>query len=141
MTTPRGCLQSISMALHRLARRGDVDGIRAYVRSDAFLMAFNGLDPGRRRSAMRSFARAETLCEVKARRPLVKPKPIHAKRSQKINWSNPVMRAKLALAFAQAGGDDEKPARILGVSLGSARLAKRRYLGAAATDHRQKSAW
>jgi hypothetical protein len=40
--------------------------------------------------------------------------------------SNPVMRAKLADAYSQAGGDDEKAARILGACLGSARLAKRR---------------
>ncbi len=140
MTTPRACLQLISMALHRLAGRGDVDGLRAYLRSDHFLMAFNGLDPDRRHSAMRTFAKAEALCEVKARRPLVKPKAIHAKRAQKANWSDPVMRAKLALAFAQAGGDDEKAARILGVSLGSARLARRRHLDAAATEYRQKSA-
>ena len=138
--TPRACLQLISMALHRLARNGDVDGIRAYVRSDAFLMAFSGLDPGRRRSAMRSFAKAEALCEVKARRPLVKPKPIHAKRAQKTSWSDPEMRTKLARAFAQAGGDDEKAARLLGVTLGSARLAKRRHLGAAATGQRQNTA-
>ena len=34
--------------------------------------------------------------------------------------SNPVMRAKLADAYSQAGGDDEKAARILGACLGSA---------------------
>ena len=49
------------------------------------------------------------------------------------------MRAKLANAYVRAGGDDEKAARILGVTVGSARLAKRRYLGAAATDHREKA--
>jgi hypothetical protein len=57
----------------RLARNGDVGGIRAYVRSDAFLAAFNGLDPSRRQSAMRCHGRAETLCEGKARHPLVRP--------------------------------------------------------------------
>ena len=41
------------------------------------------------------------------------------------------MRAKLAGAYDVAGGDDEKAARILGVSLGSARLAKKRHLRAA----------
>jgi hypothetical protein len=50
-----------------------------------------------------------------------------------------VMRAKLANAYARAGGDDENTARILGVSLGSPRLAKRRHLGAAATNHRRKA--
>ena len=43
------------------------------------------------------------------------------------------MRAKLANAYVQAGGDDEKAARILGVTVGSTRLAKTRSLGAPAT--------
>jgi hypothetical protein len=88
---------------------------------------------------MRAYARAETLCEANVPHRLIKPKPIDAKRSQKVDWDDPVMHAKLANAYAQAGGDDEKAARILGVSLGSARLAKRRHLGAAATDDRRKA--
>ena len=51
---------------------------------------------------------------------------------------HPVMRARLANAYARAGGNDEKAARILGVTLGSARLARRRHLGATATDHRSQ---
>ena len=139
MTTPRGCLKSITTAVKRLARNGDVEAFRTYLRSAAFLAAFNGLDPERRRSAMRSYARAEALCEAMAPRRLVKPKPIHAKHAQKASWGNPIMRAKLANAYVRAGGDDEKAARILGVTVGSARLAKRRHLGAAATDHREKA--
>jgi hypothetical protein len=41
---------------------------------------------------------------------------------------------------AHGSPDDEKAARILGVTVGSARLAKRRLLGAAATGHRQPRA-
>jgi hypothetical protein len=48
---------------------------------------------------------------------------IHAKWAQKANWGDPVIRAKLAGAYATGGDDDEK-ARILGMGLGSARLAK-----------------
>jgi len=44
------------------------------------------------------------------------------------------MRARLADAYDRAGGDDEQAARILGVSLGSARLAKRRHLDGAVAD-------
>jgi len=121
--------------LKRLARNGDVDGIRSYVRSDAFLMAFTGLDPSRRRSAMRAHAKAEALCEAKARHPLVKPKGIDARRAEKVDWSDPIMRTKLADAYARVGGDDEKAARILGVTVGSARLAKKRHLVPAAPDH------
>ena len=79
------------------------------------------------------------MCEANAPNRLVKPKPIHAKRAQKTNWSDPAMRAKLADAFVRAGGDNEKAARILGVTVGSARLAKRRHLDAPASDHRQKA--
>ena len=79
------------------------------------------------------------LCEANAPHRLAKPKPIHAKRAQKVSWGDPAMRAKLATAYARAGGDDEKAARILGVTLGSARLAKRRHLGAPATELRQKA--
>ena len=66
MTTPRGCLKSITTAFKRFARNGDVEGLRAYLRSDAFLTAFGGLDPERRQSAMRAYTRAEALCEAKA---------------------------------------------------------------------------
>ena len=139
MPTPRGCLKSISTALRRLARSGDVEGFRAYVRSDAFLTAFAGLDPERRQSAMRAYAKAEGLCEAKALHPLVKPKGIDAKRAEKIDWSDPIMRTKLADAYARVGGDDEKAARILGVTVGSARLAKKRHLKPAAHDQASKA--
>jgi hypothetical protein len=85
-----------------------------------FLRAFNGLDPDRRQSAMRSYAKAEAFCEAKTRHPLVKPGPIDARRAQKANWSNAAKLAKLAEAYVVAGGDDDKAARILGVSRGSA---------------------
>ena len=85
MTSPRGCLKSITTALRRLARSGDVESFRAYVRSDAFLATFTGLDPERRQSAMRAYARAEALCEANALHRLIKPKPIDAKRAQKVS--------------------------------------------------------
>ena len=37
MTTPRGCLKLITTALKRLARNGDVERFRAYVRSERLL--------------------------------------------------------------------------------------------------------
>jgi hypothetical protein len=129
-TTPIGFLQSLTMAFKRLASGGDVEGLRAYVRSEGFLRAFNGLDPNRRQSAMRSYVKAEALCEDRASHPLVKPRPIDARRALKANWSDTAMRTKLVHAYAVAGGDDEKAARILGVSLGSARLARKRHLDA-----------
>ena len=125
--------------LMRLARNGDVEGIRAYVRSDAFLAAFGGLDPGHRQTAMRCHFRAEALSEANARHPLVQPNPIDAKRTQKVNWRGPAMRAKLAAAYAAAGGDDERAARMLRVSLGSARLAKKWHLDSATIGPRKEA--
>ena len=129
----------LTAKLTRLARNGDVEGFRAYVRSDAFLADFTGLDPGRRQTAMRCYGKAATMCEAKAAHPLVQPKPIDAKRAHKADWSDPVMRAKLAAAYAATGGDDEKAARMLRVSLGSARLAKKRHLGSAVIGPRKKA--
>jgi hypothetical protein len=135
-----GFLKSLTGTLMRLARKGDVEAFRAYVRSDAFLADLIGIDPDRRQSALRCHARAEALCEAKARHPLVKPRPIDASRAHKVDWKNDAgMRAKLTDAYARAGGNDEKAARILGVSLGSARLAKKRHLPAAATDLHEKA--
>ena len=57
---------------------------------------------------MRSYAKAEGLCEANAPYRLAKPKPIHAKRAQKISWRDPVMRARLANAYVRAGGDDDQ---------------------------------
>jgi len=139
MANPRGCLRVLTATLVRLARQGDVEALREYLRSDHFLLAFNGLDPGRRQSVMRCYAKAEALCEAKAAHPLVQPRPIDAKRAHKASWGDPQMRARLADAYARAGGDDEKAARILGVSRGSARLAKKRHLLATATYLHEKA--
>jgi len=110
------------------ARLGDVDGLRAYLSSDAFVDLFMGVDPGRRQTVLRSYSKAEVLCEAKARHPLVHAKPIDMGRAQKTDRSDPARRAKLFEAYAVAGGDHEKAARILGVTPGSARHAKKRYL-------------
>ena len=61
-------------------------------------------------------------------------------RAQRVAWGdNTAMRARLANAYVRAGGDNEKASRILGVTVGSARMAKRRHLGAPEIDHRQKA--
>jgi hypothetical protein len=49
----------------RLARNGDVEGFRAYVCGDEFLVALNGLDP-EHGNALCAPPRAEALCEAKA---------------------------------------------------------------------------
>ena len=64
MPTPKGCLKSISTVLKRLARNGDVDGIRAYVRSDAFLMAFTGLDERRQARLVRMPWRSQSSAKL-----------------------------------------------------------------------------
>jgi hypothetical protein len=131
MANPRGCLRVLTQTLMRLARSGDAEGIRGYLRTDEFLAGFVALDPRRRQTVMRCFGKAEALCQVKTAHPLVQPRTIDAKRAHKTDWSDPVMRTKLANAYARSGGDHEQAARTLGVSLGAARLAKKRHLEAA----------
>jgi hypothetical protein len=125
-------LRTLTQTLMRLARRGDIERFRAFVASDSFMRAFAGLDPGRRQTAMRCYGKAQALCEAKTRHPLVQPRTIDAKRAHKADWSDPAMRARLADAYARAGGDDEQAARIMGLSTGSCRLARKRHLYAAA---------
>src|SRR5262245_44059649 len=54
---------------------------------------------------MRAYAKAEALCEAKARHPLAKPGPIDAKRAQKVNGRDPAMRAKLAAVWPSCHWD------------------------------------
>ena len=140
ISSSRGYLSTMTNALKRHARNGDVAAFRAYIESDAFRRAFEGLEPRQRRGALRCWSEAEALCERMAPQRLAKPKRLDAKRASKTQWSTPAMRAKLANAYARAGGDDEKAARILGVTLGSARLAKRRHLDVPATVASQLAA-
>ena len=107
MTTAKGHLVSIAATLRRLARTGNVEALRAYISSEAFLVAFVGLDATRRGSAMRAYAAAEALSEAKALRPLVRPKTIAAKRAEKTDWRDAAMRKRLADAYARVGDDDE----------------------------------
>jgi len=134
MSSPKGDLSSISRFLKRYARRGDVAGLRIYVASEAFIAAFNGLDPKRRQTVMVAYVEAHTLCEVKAKLPLAAPVALNARASAKLaNWRDPGMQARLADAYVRAE-DHEAAARLLGVTIGAARLAKRRYLDRAATS-------
>ena len=134
MSSPKGDLSSISRFLKRYARRGDVAGLRIYVASEAFIAAFNGLDPKRRQTVMVAYVEAHTLCEVKAKLPLAAPVALNARASAKLaNWRDPAMQARLADAYVRAE-DHEAAARLLGVTIGAARLAKRRYLDRAATS-------
>jgi len=111
-----------------------VAGIRAYVCGDAFLAAFVGLDPERRHSVMLVYAKAVADCEARARLPLAPPVALNARTFSKLaNWRDPARLAKLADAYAQAK-DHEEAARLLGVTIGAARLAKRRYLDRLPTD-------
>jgi hypothetical protein len=102
-SSPRGNFASISKNLKRLARYGDVAGMRAYVCGHAFLAAFNGLDPERGHSAMLVYAAAVDECEARAKLPLAAPVALNARRFWKLtNWRDPDMLAKLGTAYAQA---------------------------------------
>src|SRR5262249_7629836 len=93
----------------------------------------HGLDPERRHSAMLVYAEVFAECEAKARLPLATPVALNARASVKLaNWRDQTMREKLAAAYAQAE-NHEGAARLLVVTVGAARLAKRRYLDRPAT--------
>jgi hypothetical protein len=114
--------------------------MRTYVRGDAFIAAFKGLDPERRQTAMLLFAQVHATCETKAKLPLAPPVALNARLSAKLaNWRDPIMRAKLGAAYAR-GESHEDAARLLGVTIGAARLAKRRYLDREATGTSAKGA-
>ena len=72
-------LESRKHPRKRLARYGDVAGIRAYVYGHGFLAAFNGLEPERRHSAMLVYAKAVAECEARARLPLAAPIALNAR--------------------------------------------------------------
>jgi hypothetical protein len=126
---------ALAAPIARFARCGDVAGIRNYVRGGAFLAAFNRLDPERRHNAMLAYVEAHALCEAKAKLLPEVPIALNARTSAKrANWRHdPVMLAKLADAYSRAR-DHEEAARLLGVTVGAARLAKRRYLDRAAIN-------
>lgn len=136
--TPKGHLNVLTRTLRRHARYGDVAGFRAFVGSDEFVRLFVGAaqNPIYRRPAMLVYAEAEALCEAKARMPLGKPRSVaDGVRSQHANWRDPAMQAKL-----RAATSDEMAARMCGVTVKAALLARRRYLGAAATPMLAKAA-
>jgi hypothetical protein len=109
-------------------------GLRIYVASEAFLAAFNGLEPKRRQTVMLAYVEAHALCEAKAKLPLAAPVALNARASAKLaNWREPAMQARLAEAYVRAE-DHEAAARLLGVTIGAGRLAKRRYLDRVATS-------
>jgi hypothetical protein len=138
MRNSKGDLSSISKTLKRYARHGDIAGLRTYGASEAFLEAFVGLEPKCRLTVMAGYVEARAICEAKANLPLAAPIALNARASAKLaNWRDRAMQTRLAEAYAGTQ-DHEGAARILGVTLGAARLAKRRYLDRAATSNPAK---
>src|SRR5262249_44105257 len=74
-----------------------------------------GRAPCARMQRLRHFARQKRAIRWSSRDPLV------ASRTQKANWSDPTKLARLAEAYAVAGGDGREG----GVSPGSARTGRR----------------
>jgi hypothetical protein len=120
MTTPRGCLKSMTTALKRLAVAVMSKGFGP--RSQQRLLGdFQRARPGRRQvQCPRTRGRGSLKTNTPNR--LVKPKPIDAKRTQK-STSDPVMLAWPAPTRAGRGDDEIRP--ILGDPC-SARAGKRR---------------
>src|SRR5262245_5962149 len=99
----KGHLSAISTTLRRLARYGDVVGIRAYIRGETVICHFCSFDSERRHSAMLVYADALVQCEAKSRLPLATPVALNAcKRAKLANWGDPARLEKLANAYARA---------------------------------------
>jgi hypothetical protein len=139
MTSPRSCLKSITTALKRLAHKGDVAS-EAYVRSHTS----GGLHRAR------SGASAERYAVVRGRGSIVRSESALSVGKAHIHPLPSARRRPGAVIQSCApdwptptSGREAMTRRPLAslVTVGSARLAKIRHLGAPATDHRQKASY
>ena len=122
--TPLHCANSISGRFRRCIRHADIDGFISFTNSNEFLQLLAGAGPRHRRGLLLSYARVLKRVEERAR--VVKPK---GQGESKTRWSAG-MRDKLSDACAK-GLSDEAVGRLLGITAGAARLARKRFLCAA----------
>ena len=128
MMTPASCASTITARLNKYVRNGDVDGFRAFVDGNEFIQYLAGAGPKFRRGILRAYGKAHEDVERRARYRLVQPRPMGEVRS---DWKAPGMLDRLRAACAKTG-DDEKVGRLLGITTGAARLARKRFLAASA---------
>jgi hypothetical protein len=125
-TTPRALFTSLSANLRRLARDGDVVALRAYVSNPAFRDGLVVLSPRNLETVMTLWGKARASCDAKT--PLLK-----ASSNKRVRWDE-AMIARFRQAYAKAKSD-EGAARLCGITLNAARMARKRYVDVGATAH------
>jgi hypothetical protein len=134
--TPLGHFTSLNKAIVKLARDGDLAAFQSFM-IGRFRDELPKVDPSRVLPTLEAVNRAKAAIERRTRLP-AKPKriPRKGKKAPGIDWTgNPALRARLASLYAKFGdgpGAHKAVAAEMGISVGQARLAKRRHLDAAA---------
>lgn len=142
--TPRGHFISLNKAIVKLARHGDLPTFHAFM-INRFRVELPLVDKERVLPAIEAAARAKKAIERRTKLP-AKPKsiPRHGKKARGINWvGSPALRATLANLYARYGegpSAHKKVAADMRITVGQARLAKRRYVDADTTQHLTQAA-
>ena len=114
------CLASIQNDLTKLRKQRRIDLFQEYLKSQRFRSLFAQLPPDKIEACIIGVERARKSCRLPA-----PPKPIGQER---LTWS-PALKAKLGRAYARFGPKAHVAvAAEMGLSVGQARLAKRRFL-------------
>lgn len=131
--SPRGVFNSLSMRLTSLTDKGDPIALFNYINGDAFRDGLRMLAPEHLAPILALYARARTTCDCKL--PLIKQGSGNRPR-----WT-PERIDKFRHALILTGGSLEGAARLSGLTVRAARLARMRYiLDAPAVGHRAKAA-
>ncbi len=128
-------LKIFARELTTAAKRGEKTYL-AYLASAAFEKRFKAIPPSGRRRAIQVMGEVELL----ALKHDGLPPPAKPQRRCVPRWNDPAERQRLALAYAQAKGDHEKAARIMGMTVAAVKLAKQRHLDAHATTGAARAA-
>lgn len=137
--TPQGHYTILTMELKALTRVGDLTAFGTYL-GGSFRDHIGHVAPAKVSFVLAAVERAKAACTARTRLP-AKPKPCTAK-GAKLDWAgNPALRARLAHLYAKHGPTNHAAvAATLRMSVGQVRLAKRRFIDAAATQHRAAAA-
>lgn len=131
--TPTGALSLICKAFTRIAKRGDVTTLDAYVASEEFGRLFQRVSPGFRASVMRRYEQAAQDCRVNL--------PVARAGTRRADWTRPGAVDEFIATWHKFDGNAERVAHALRITEGAARMAHSRFIvHGAATQQRQEAA-
>lgn len=139
--TPQGHYAVITKGLARLARTADLPALNLYL-GGPFRAHIASVEPGKIGSVLAAVERAKAACTTRTRLPVpAKPISRHTKKAP-VDWKgNPALRARLAHLYAKHGPTNYRAvAADMRMSIGQVRLAKRRFIDAAATRELARAA-